>query len=97
MPDRIVTGVFHTYKNADGGYVVAERGEVISVSAQEAERGEAFGVLADPSTVNEDGSRDLGSLKVDELKQMADDLGISVPAGAKKDDIVALLEQETGQ
>ena len=43
----------------------------------------------------EEEAPDLASMKVDELKELCSQKGIDVPAGAKKSDIVALLEQES--
>jgi hypothetical protein len=42
----------------------------------------------------EDDAPDLASMKVDELKELCSQKGIEIPTGAKKSDIVVLLEQE---
>lgn len=52
--------------------------------------GESVGWL---KPVGED-TPDLASMKVEELKELCSQKGIDVPAGTKKSEIVALLEQE---
>lgn len=45
----------------------------------------------------QDGKKDLKKMKVDELKAVAADLGIEVPDGAVKADIVTLIENAQAQ
>ena len=52
---------------------------------------------APAQTGGAEGKKDLKKMKVDDLKAYAADLGITVPDGAVKADIVALIENAQAQ
>lgn len=68
-------------------------GTVIDVEEHVAAPAVEAGALVPLDADVENQSEDLGSMKVAELKALAEERGVDIPSDAKKDDLIALLKE----